>query len=292
MSTQYNSIQAPYNLLRETTLSHIEEENVHDTIAPLIPNARVLDLACGSGFYAYKFLQWGASAVTGVDISSAMIDEARRRGPTSTSRPSSSTSSTTTTTSDQPPTIEFIISDCANPIPTPYSNKPYDIVFGAWLLNYAPDLTNLTSMFRTAALNLKPNGHFIAVTVPPTHDPKAALEAESKARPPSMGGSGGLYCTDMIKDVADGIQFHLHADTSAGNVDFDCFYLRKAVYEDAARGAGFQGGLEWRGMSVSERFLTTTTTTTGENNRPGGARLREVESYTHVPHYALLVVVK
>lgn len=46
------------------------------TVSPFNQNARLLELACESGFYTYDFLRWGARSVVGVDISPIMIDEA------------------------------------------------------------------------------------------------------------------------------------------------------------------------------------------------------------------------
>ena len=79
MSTQYDNIQAPYDYIRTKTIAFIEHENVHTTIVPYIKDARVLELACGSGFYAFDILKWGASSVVGVDISHNMVEEARRK---------------------------------------------------------------------------------------------------------------------------------------------------------------------------------------------------------------------
>lgn len=57
MSNQYDTIQAPYDYIRKKSIAIIEHENVQTTVAPLIKNARVLELACGSGFYKYDFLK-------------------------------------------------------------------------------------------------------------------------------------------------------------------------------------------------------------------------------------------
>ena len=266
MSTQYDTIQAPYDYIRKKSIAYIEHENVQTTIAPFIKNARVLELACGSGFYTYDFLKWGASAVVGVDISPAMIEEARRqRGAIA-----SSTNGT----------VDFILADCSKP--TSYAGGPFDVVFGAWLLNYAPDRAGLVDMFRNICLNLKDGGHFVSVTVPPAQDPTASVNAESEVRPPPEG-SGGLFY-QFIKDVEDGIYFHVHGDTEVGDVDFDCYHLRKDVYEAAAREAGMKGELTWGVTSVPERYLR------GEG--PGGASMEELKSYQKVTNYGLLVIAK
>jgi len=238
---------------------------MQEAVAPFIKDARVLDLACGSGFYSYDFLKWGASKVVGIDISSAMIEEAR-----SSHVPSDSNGAT----------IEFKVADCSKPVP--YEGRPFDLVSGAWLLNYAPSGRDMAEMFRTVALNLTDGGHFVAVTPPPTQDHTAFVEAERKARPLKKGGSGGLLCS-VTGVVKDGIAFHVHADTRRGKVDFDCYHLRKEVCEASAREGGLSGELEWNVTAVPEEFLKE-----GE----GGASVEEVESYKVTPHFGVLVVAK
>lgn len=265
MPTQYDTIQAPYDEIRKTTNALIERANVQEAVASLIKDARVLDLACGSGFYSYHFLKWGASKVVGIDISPAMIEEARAAG----SRiPSNSA------------TIAFRIDDCSKPVP--YAGGPFDVVFGAWLLNYAPSGKDMVDMFRNVALNLKGGGHFVAVMPPPTQDPAAFVETEGKARPYELGASGGLFCS-VTGVVEDGITMHVHADTKLGNVDFDCYHLRKEVYEASAREGGLRGKLDWRFPTVPDEFL---------KDRKGGASIEEIESYKVTPHFGVLVVAK
>ena len=262
MSTQYDTIQAPYDEIRKSSIALIERANVQEAVAPFVKDARVLDLACGSGFYSYDFLKWGASKVVGADISSAMLEEARA----ARSRMPSNGA-----------TVEFKLADCSEPVP--YAGGPFDLVFGAWLLNYAPSGDDMVEMFRNVALNLKDGGHFVAVTPPPTQDPTAFVEAERKARP---SGSGGLLCS-VTGAVEDGITFHAYADTRRGDVDFDCYHLRKEVYEASAREGGLRGEVVWSVTSVPDEFL---------KDRKGGASVEELESYKVTPHFGMLVVAK
>lgn len=268
MSTQYDTIQGPYDHIRKNSISIIERENVHSTIAPFIADARVLELVCGSGFYTYPLLEWGASAVVGVDISPVMIEAARRVGRA------------TGATGGQK-SVDFILADCAKP--TLYPGGPFDLVIAAWLLDRAPDRKGLVDMFRNVALNLKDGGHFVSVTCPPAMDPTASVEAVFKARPPP-GGSGGLVMR-KTHDVKDGIYFHCHADTVVGDVNFDGWHLRRDVYEGAAREAGLKGKLTWGVTSVSDRWLKGGAV-------EGGASLEELKSYVSVPDYGLLVIAK
>ena len=266
MPTQYDTIQAAYDEFRKCTIALIERDNVQETLAPFIKGASLLDLACGTGFYSYPFLKSGASKVVGVDISPAMIDEARAAssqiGPLSGA------------------TIDFQVADCSKPVS--YDGGPFDVVFGAWLLNYAPSGREMVDMYRNVALNLKDGGRFVAVTPPPTNDPAAFMQEERAARPRESGGSGGLVY-DFKAAVEDGCLFHAHADNRLGDVDFDFYHLRKEVYEAAAREGGFRGELTWGVTSIPDEAF---------KDREGGASVKELESYKVTPHYGILVVAK
>ena len=288
MSTQFNDIQVPYDYIRKKSIAIIEHANVQATLAPFINKARVLELACGSGFYTYELLEWGASAVVGVDISPIMIEEARRLGRAALGAASSLPTSSSTNNhnhnnhnndSDNE-SVKFIVADCAKPIL--YPGGPFDLVFAAWLLNHAPNHKGLVNMFRNAVINLKDEGHFVGITVAPTMDPTEWYEAEFKARPPPEG-SGGLIYT-KTGDVEDGVSVHCYGETEVGSVDIRGWCLRQDVYERAAREAGLKGDLRWGVTSVPKRWLT------GEGE--GGASLEELRSYEKLPGYGLLVVAK
>ena len=177
-------------------------------------------------------------------------------------------------------TIDFRIADCSKPMS--YEGGPFDLVFGAWLLNYAPSGKDMVDMFRNVSLNLKDGGHFVAVMPPPTQDPAAFVEAEGKARPSESGGSGALFCS-VTGVVEDEVTIHVHADTKLGNVDFDFYHLRKEVYEASAREGGLRGKLAWKVTTVPDDFI---------KDRMGGASVEELESYKVTPHFGVLVVAK
>ncbi|KAJ4410988.1 hypothetical protein N0V82_009092 [Gnomoniopsis sp. IMI 355080] len=264
MSSQYDTIQRPYDEIRKSSIAIIEKENVRAAIEPLIKGARVLDLACGSGFYSLDFMKWGASRVVGIDISPVMLTEAARQAaaeldPNSTKQ------------------ISFVEADCSRP--SLYDGGPFDVVFAAWLLNYAGSGSDMCQMFQNIALNLKDDGHFLGVTPVPSEDPVAFYAAESKARPE---GSGFLV-VEPTGRVHDGIVIHVHGDTSVGPVDFDNYHLRSEVYEAAAREGGLHGNLGWRLTTVPEGFL---------EHRDGGASIEELESYAQTANYGILVISK
>ena len=274
MSTQYNAIVAPYDYIRARTIAHIERENIASTLAPYIPNAAVLELACGSGFYTPSFFSWGARSVTAVDISSAMLAENRRRfGAWVTAQMGEQESIAAA------PSVEFVDADATKV--QRYPGGPFDLVFGAWLLNYAPDREGLVEMFRNVKLNLREGGRFVGITTVPSDDPVRDMEREMEVRPPPVG-AGLLY--SRFEDVKDGVYFNCHADTPLGPVDFDNYHLKADVYREAAKDAGMEGVEIWKGTWVPEKYLR------GEG--AGEAGMEELRSYQHVPNYGVIVVKK
>ncbi|KAI9659985.1 MAG: hypothetical protein M1821_001337 [Bathelium mastoideum] len=267
MTTQYNQIQAPYDELRKTTIAIVERVNIRAIVLPLIQGARVLELACGSGHYSRSFLKWGAKEVVAVDISRSMLQEARRL-------------------SGENDRIHFIEADCSKPVA--FEGGPFDIVFGAWLLNYAATGHEMMTMYQNIALNLKDGGHFIGVTPVPTNDPLLFIETEAKVRPLPTA-SGGLFGT-LVKRVDEGAYYHCHSDTPAGDLDFDSYYLKKGTWETAARDGGLHGELKWSTTSIPTDFMENPGKYGEDSN--GGAGAPELETYKTLPHYGLLDIVK
>ncbi|KAI4188348.1 MAG: hypothetical protein LQ346_005325 [Caloplaca aetnensis] len=260
MSTQYNTIRAPYDEWRKSSIALIERDNVCSAVSPFITGARVLDLACGSGFYTRHFIEWGAKSVVGVDISSAMLEQASR-GTSDASK------------------VKFIEQDCSKA--QLIDGGDFDLVFGAWLLNYAETREQLVEMFRLIAMNLRDGGRFVGVTPPPSNDPTAYVKAERDLRPAPQGSGGGLLT--VTGKVEDGISIHVYAGTAAGEVNFDCWHLTKDVYEGAAKEGGMGGEVEWRTTDVTDEFM---------ESGQGGASLEELQTYRKVPHYGLIIVGK
>ena len=201
--------------------------------------------------------------MVGVDISSEMIKQARALVST---HPASIDGH-----------IEFLVADCSRP--GAYDGAPFDLVVGAWLLNYAANKDELVDMFRNVALNLKDSGQFIAVCPPGTEDPAAFYKAERSQRPQ---GSCGLLC-EVTGGVQDGVAVRVHCRTQVGDVDFDYFHLRKEVYEASAREAGFSGKLQWDVTSVPDDFL---------KHHRKDTTLEELQSYKVIPRYGILVAEK
>lgn len=124
MASQYDEIGSKYDSFKTHPTSMIEEASMQATIQPWLaefPKARVLDLACGTGFYSKKLLDWGAGYVLGVDSSTSMVDaagETFRKGGSFTGRAS------------------FRVGNAFD-MGKIGDEEPFDIVVGVWLLNYA-----------------------------------------------------------------------------------------------------------------------------------------------------------
>jgi 2-polyprenyl-3-methyl-5-hydroxy-6-metoxy-1,4-benzoquinol methylase len=88
MSSEYDSIGDSYTQIKTIPImQYLEPSAFHAAIQPyLIGHARVLDVACSTGFYSRLLLTWGASSVLGIDVSPAMIDAAHAHPDTAASQ--------------------------------------------------------------------------------------------------------------------------------------------------------------------------------------------------------------
>lgn len=59
MSTQYDGIGTSYDEMRKLPVALLERSNVQAAVTPYIHGARVLDLACGTGYYSQFLLTLG-----------------------------------------------------------------------------------------------------------------------------------------------------------------------------------------------------------------------------------------
>ena len=289
MSTQYNQIQVPYGLIRRNTISLLERENIRTTILPYIKDARILDLACGSGHYTYPFLAWGAASVVGVDISSSMLDAARRSCPADVtlleSPPSPPTTPGTEKDHERKKTVAFVEADVGqHPGGVLFgTGGGFDVVFGAWLLNYAPHRAALTDFYKTIARNLRDGGVFLSITVPPTPSPRDSIATIRALRPWERGAQGGLLY-ECLGDVDDGVASRMHGRTVLGDFEFDFWWLVQGCYESCAREGGLGGELTW-GKTDAGGWLE-------RGEWEGGASREEMETYEVFPGYGVLMIKK
>jgi toxoflavin synthase len=163
--TQYDEIGAKYGVLKTVPTAIVEEDNIYDALNDRIAGARVLDLACGLGYFSHKLLGWGASFVLGIDMSSGMIEAAKKSLPDD---PEASRS------------LEFRVGNVITLGKIP-DEEPFDIVLGVWLLNYSTTAAEMTRMFETISANLKPGGLFVGAAPHPAEDLDAFVQGFREA---------------------------------------------------------------------------------------------------------------
>jgi ubiquinone/menaquinone biosynthesis C-methylase UbiE len=141
MTTNYNRITHEYQRSKQQSWRHfIECSTLFELIGDLTGHD-VLDLACGEGYYTRQLKQRGAARAVGVDLSTGMIDLARRQE------------------SNEPLGIVYHVGD-AKQIRL---GERFDVVVAGYLLNYAATREELLAMCRTIADSLKPGCRFVSV---------------------------------------------------------------------------------------------------------------------------------
>jgi hypothetical protein len=134
----------------------------------------------------------------------------------------------------------FHVGDCTKPLSIPKSNDEddglYDIVFAAWLLNYAANPAELHAMWLNIASHLRPKtGRFTGIA------PNVFASPRSRPIDPRYGIS-----VDVLHEVEGGYKCLLKADTKPEGISFEVCHLKREVYERTAREAGMVD-LECRG---------------------------------------------
>lgn len=208
MSLQYNEIGGHYNTLKKLPLGIVQTAS---TLAHIgnIQGQDVLDLACGAGFYSRKAVERGARRVVGLDISSAMIEAARRE-------------------LGDDPRVEFRVADCCKPLG---DVGTFDIVFAMWFLNYAANSEEQLAMWQNIFAHVKPGGRCIGIT--------SSFDGLNQSYPKSQFGSR----IEVIGHVPEGILRRYTKDTDPP-ISFESYLLRRDVYESCAQKAGFVD-LQW-----------------------------------------------
>jgi ubiquinone/menaquinone biosynthesis C-methylase UbiE len=144
-TAQYDHIGSKYDEYAQTaTLKRAENYTFFRMVGDLI-GKRVLDLACGFGFYTRQLKQRGAAKVVGVDISPEMVRLARVKEQ------------------EDPTGAEYRVGDA---IRLPLIG-PFDLVTAVYLLNYAASKDQMLGMCRSAYNNLAAGGRFVAYTINP-----------------------------------------------------------------------------------------------------------------------------
>ncbi|KAK5992096.1 Demethylmenaquinone methyltransferase [Cladobotryum mycophilum] len=226
--TQYDNLGSSYDAFDDLPYRAMEEFNVLRALRPLVqPTSKILDLACGTGFYSSRLVSLGAASVTGMDISSVMLEAAATRMPSDV----------------ESGRVRFVVGDGTKPESYAPDGSPghFDLAFGGWFINYAKSMAELVAMYKNIALNLKPGGVFVGIVPHPTNDIEKRAETISK-RP----FIDTLPRHVLTKPLESGDGWEMRAYITNTGVDFTAYQLRKEIFEKAARSAGLNGRLEWK----------------------------------------------
>jgi 2-polyprenyl-3-methyl-5-hydroxy-6-metoxy-1,4-benzoquinol methylase len=221
MTTDYNHLRDKYD---QTKISPLRKYVDKFTLLNVLGNVRgksVLDLGCGNGHYTRTVKSQGAAQVVGVDISQAMIAEARSQEQ------------------QTPLGIEYRVQDVANL----ERIRSFDIALAVYLFPYAATRRQLSEMCHSAHRNLKPGGKLVAAIMNP---------AVTKAELPGYQKYGVTVTAPT--ELQDGAAITASLEIPGGSVDVSAYYWSQAIYEQTLREAGFQK-IVWHPMEVPEEAI-------------------------------------
>lgn len=170
----------------------------------------VLDMACGEGIYTRLFKLAGAAEMTGVDISSAMIELAESKERAA------------------PLGCQYVCKDAALFTPA----APVDIVTAIYLLNYARTAKEVDHLARSCFRALRSGGLFIGFNDNVRNPPRPSDVSLAKY---------GLERTCVRHPPREGDAIRYRITNYDGQIfEFDNFYLKPSTYEAAMCDAGFK----------------------------------------------------
>lgn len=207
MTTDYNQISRQYRRAKEQAWrSAVEEYSVLRLVGDLT-GQKVVDLACGEGFFTRKLKARGAAAVVGTDISEEMIALARGQE------------------TERPLGIEFRVADARAEGP----QLDFDTAVTAWLLVYAHDREELGVMCRGLARHLRPGGRLVTLTTNP--------EVYSYRNFDYRKYGFEIGVEELAREGAP-ITWTIHLDDSS--FEIENYYLPREAYREALAAAGFR----------------------------------------------------
>ncbi|WP_394614440.1 class I SAM-dependent methyltransferase [Lentzea sp. JNUCC 0626] len=200
---QYDALGAIYERAKHIPTGLAERATLLSAVGDLRGRS-VLDVACGTGFYARLFHDLGAAQVLGVDSAGEMIGYARH------------------VEDREPRGITYAQHD-ATELPV---LGEFDVVTAVWLLGYADDVSALDAMIANLTANLAPGGRLVVVV--PNPDADWDLLAQY-----------GRYGYEVVRtgamNVKQPVRVHVLGDPP---FDFDSFYWERGVFDGALNRAG------------------------------------------------------
>lgn len=211
MNAQYDAIAEQYQRTKESPLRSFVEAPTFFSLVGDIRGKRVLDLACGEGFYTRRLKESGASHVVGVDISREMIAlaaEQERRAPAG---------------------VRYVCAD----VETLPDQGEFDIVVAAYLLHYSQSEQAMLRMCRRIVAHLGDGGRFITLNENPN---------QSVAQYAGYAQYG--FNKTVEQPRRDGSQITYWMVSGREMFKFQASYFARGTYERVLTAAGF-GDFYW-----------------------------------------------
>jgi ubiquinone/menaquinone biosynthesis C-methylase UbiE len=216
MNAQYDAIAEKYQRTKESPLrTYIEAHTFLELIGDL-NGKRILDLACGEGFYTRQLKKYGASRVVGVDISPQMIalaTEQERR---------------------QALGVEYV---CADVEELPYQGE-FDIVVAAYLLHYSKSEQGLMRMCRNIVGHLPVGGRFVTLN----ENPDQSVEQYA-------GYAQYGFNKTVMQPRRDGSEITYWMVAGSEIFNFQARFFARDTYERVLNAAGF-GDIQWHRIGL------------------------------------------
>lgn len=206
-TAEYDTIALEYKESKELPWRKYVETYSLFQITGSIEGMRVLDLACGEGFYTRKLKQARAATVLGVDISQEMIRLARR------------------SERETPIGCQYRVNDIAS-LP---DLGTFDLAVAMYLLNYAKSKSELLAFCKSIYRQLQPGGRFVGFN-------------DNLMNDPQQYGSYRKYgfikqCETNRQEGAPILYTFFNLDGSI--FQFNNYYLHPRTYAEAFAEAGF-----------------------------------------------------
>ncbi len=145
MPSDYNEIGAQYLLIKSLPWKRFAERYTLFQALGSLQGKRLIDVACGDGYYTRMFRDAGAAEVVGVDLSAEMIRLARGQE------------------AGQAQPIRYEVADAGDlgEFADQTGLGGFDLAVAEWLLDYAQTREHLRNMCRSLAHVLRPGGRFV-----------------------------------------------------------------------------------------------------------------------------------
>ncbi len=205
---EYDRIGDRYSEAKQQPFRIHLEAYTLERLAGDVTGARIVDFACGDGFYSRRFMRRGAARTLGIDASHEMVALGRRAEES------------------EPFGCRYAHGDVGDA----RDLGPFDVAIAAYLLNYARTRTELRRFCEVAFASLRPGGRLLGVN-DRTDGPGAGR------RDFSQHGFRKIGPARAVEGEPITYEFLLPEGRSFAITNF---YWRPETYLDELRAAGFR----------------------------------------------------